>query len=134
MGWSLGAGMGAKKAHPEKLVVIVVGEEAFNETAMDVETSVRNSAPILIIVKNNRKFIDTDGGESSRLARVRFGTGVDIGSLCSALGAKTYEISDPGNLEDTLKSAIETVSGGRTAVVEVKTQRVNASLHSLWQD
>ena len=134
MGWSLGAGMGAKKAHPKKLVVIVVGEEAFNETAMDVETSVRNSAPILIIVKNNRKFIDTDGGESSRLARVRFGTGVDIGSLCSALGAKTYEISDPSKLEDILKSAIETVSGGRTAVVEVKTQRVNASLHSLWQN
>ena len=134
MGWSLGAGMGAKKAHPEKLVVIVVGEEAFNETAMDVETSVRNSAPILIVIKNNRKFIDTDGGKSSRLARVRFGAGVDIGSLCSALGAKTYEVSDPGDLEKTLKSAISTVNKGRTAVVEVKTKRVNASLHSLWQD
>jgi thiamine pyrophosphate-dependent acetolactate synthase large subunit-like protein len=101
---------------------------------MDVETSVRNSAPILIIIKNNRKFIDTDGGKSSRLARVRFGAGVDIGSLCSALGAKTYEVSDPGNLEKTLKLAISTVNKGRTAVVEVKTKRVNASLHSLWQD
>ena len=64
----------------------------------------------------------------------RFGAGVDIGSLCSALGAKTYEVSDPGDLEKTLKSAISTVNKGRTAVVEVKTKRVNASLHSLWQD
>ena len=134
MGWAVGAGMGAKKAHPDKLVVVVVGEEAFNETAMDVETSVRNSAPILIIVKNNRKFIDTDGGESSRLARVRFGTGVDIGELCSALGAQTFEISDPEALENTLKSAIKVVQSGQTAVVDVKTQRVNASLHSLWEN
>ena len=126
--------MGAKKAHPDKLVVVVVGEEAFNETAMDVETSVRNSAPILIIVKNNRKFIDTDGGESSRLARVRFGTGVDIGDLCSALGAQTFEISDPATLEITLKSAIKVVNEGCTAVVDVKTLRVNASLHSLWEN
>jgi len=134
MGWSVGAGMGVKKAHPDKLVVVVVGEEAFNETAMDVETSVRNSAPILIIVKNNRKFIDTDGGESSRLARVRFGTGVDIGDLCSALGAQTFEISDPATLEITLQSAIKVVNEGCTAVVDVKTQRVNPSLHSLWEN
>ena len=126
--------MGAKKAHPDKLVVVVVGEEAFNETAMDVETSVRNSAPILIIVKNNRKFIDTDGGESSRLARVRFGTGVNIGELCLALGAQTFEISDPNALANSLKSAIKIVESGQTAVVDVRTQRVNASLHSLWEN
>src|SRR5262249_24455910 len=54
MGWSIGAAMGAKKAQPDKLVVAFIGEEAFNETAMDIETSIRNGAPILIIVKNNR--------------------------------------------------------------------------------
>jgi acetolactate synthase-1/2/3 large subunit len=64
MGWSVGAAMGAKKAHPDKLVTAFIGEEAFNETAMDIETSMRNNAPILVIVKNNRKApkADTDGG------------------------------------------------------------------------
>src|SRR4029079_13439167 len=58
MGWSLGASLGAKKAQPNKLVVAFIGEEAFNETAMDIETSIRNDAPVLIVVKNNRKIPD----------------------------------------------------------------------------
>ena len=96
MGWSIGAAMGAKKAHPDKLVTAFIGEEAFNETAMDIETSVRNDAPILIIVKNNRKIPDTDGGKSKQLAVARFRQGVDIGALATALGAKAYRVEKPG--------------------------------------
>ena len=132
MGWSVGAAMGAKKAFPKKLVVSFIGEEAFNETALEVETSVRNDAPILIIVKNNRKFIDTDGGKSQRLAKVRFGTGVDIKKLCESLGAQSFRVEEPEELSDVLATAISCVNGGLTAVVDVKTQRVNASLYSLW--
>ncbi len=132
MGWSLGAAMGAKKARPEKLVTAFIGEEAFNETAMDIETSVRNDAPILIIVKNNRRIPDTDGGKSKRLAVARFHQGVDICPLASALGAKAYRVEKPADLATTLKSAIADVRGGRTAVVDVVTARMNASLHHLW--
>jgi thiamine pyrophosphate-dependent acetolactate synthase large subunit-like protein len=132
MGWSIGAGMGAKKAHPGKLVVSFIGEEAFNETAMDIETSVRNDAPILIIVKNNRKIADTDGGKSHKLATARFKAGVDIISLATALGAKAYRVEKPADLSAALKSAIADVRGGRTAVVEVLTARMNGSLHRLW--
>ena len=132
MGWTVGAAMGAKKAHPSKLVVAVVGEEAFNETAMDVETSIRNDAPVLYIVKNNRRFVDTDGGKSQRLAYTRFHKGVAIGPLATALGAKAYRIEKPGDLAKTLKAAIADVNGGQTAVVEILTARVNGSLHRLW--
>lgn len=133
MGWSVGAGMGAKKAYPEKLVVVFIGEEAFNETALDVETSIRNEAPILIIVKNNRIFVDSDGGKNSRLAQVRFGTGVNIVKLCDSLGAKTFQIEDPKEISNVLKKAIAFVEAGSTSVVDVRTKRVNASLHSLWE-
>jgi acetolactate synthase-1/2/3 large subunit len=132
MGWSIGAAMGAKTAHPDKLVAAFIGEEAFNETAMDIETSVRNDAPILIVVKNNRKAPDTDGGKSKRLAVARFHQGVDIQALATALGAKAYRVEKPADLSGTLKTAIADVRGGRTAVVEVLTQRVNGSLHGLW--
>jgi thiamine pyrophosphate-dependent acetolactate synthase large subunit-like protein len=132
MGWSIGAAMGAKKAHPEKLVVAFIGEEAFNETAMDIETSLRNDAPILVIVKNNRKIADTDGGKSKKLAVARFHQGVDISALATALGAKAFRIEKPADLAGTLKAAIAVVKGGRTAVVDIVTIRANGSLHHLW--
>jgi thiamine pyrophosphate-dependent acetolactate synthase large subunit-like protein len=132
MGWSIGAAMGAKKAQPDKLVVAFIGEEAFNETAMDIETSIRNNAPILVIVKNNRKIPDTDGGKSKKLAVARFQQGVDICPLATALGAKAYRVEQPSDLAATFKQAIADVTGGRTAVVDVVTQRMNGSLHHLW--
>jgi acetolactate synthase I/II/III large subunit len=132
MGWSIGAAMGAKKAHPDKLVTAFIGEEAFNETAMDIETSIRNDAPILVIVKNNRKIPDTDGGKSHKLAVARFHQGVDICPLATALGAKAYRVEKPEDLSVTLRAAIADVKGGRTAVVEVTTIRMNGSLHYLW--
>ena len=132
MGWSIGAAMGAKAANPGKLVAAFIGEEAFNETALDVETSIRNDAPILVIVKNNRRYVDTDGGKSKRLAHARFHQGIDICALASALGAEAFQISEPSDLSRKLKQAIETVRGGRTAVVDVRTVRINASLHRLW--
>jgi acetolactate synthase-1/2/3 large subunit len=132
MGWSLGAAMGAKKAQPDKLVAAFIGEEAFNETAMDIETSVRNNAPVLVIVKNNRKVPDQDGGKSKRLAVARFQQGVDICALATALGAKAYRVEKPADLQKTLKAAIADVQSGRTAVVDVVTIRVNGSLHRLW--
>jgi acetolactate synthase I/II/III large subunit len=132
MGWSIGAAMGAKKAHPEKLVVAIIGEEAFNETAMDIETSMRNGAPILVIVKDNRLITDRDGGSSPKLATARFHQGVDISALASALGAKAYRVEKPSDIANTLKTAIADVKGGRTAVVDVITGRVPGSLHRLW--
>ena len=125
MGWSLGAAIGAKKAAPEKLVVAVIGEEAFGETAMDIETSLRVAAPILIIVKNNRAFFDRDGGASPNLARLRFDGGVDISAVAAALGARTMRIEDPKQLTAGLKSAIAEVEGGRTCLVEVKIGRAH---------
>ena len=133
MGWSLGAAMGAKRARPDKLVVAVIGEEAFNETALDIETSLRNDAPILIVVKNNRRHVDQDGGKSRRLAQARFRTGMNIGRLAEALGGRAYRIEQPGELATTLGKAVSDVSGGTTAVVEVLTARVRASLHPLWE-
>ncbi len=99
---------------------------------MDIETSVRSNAPILIIVKNNRKIPDQDGGKSKKLAVARFKQGVDIGALAMALGARSYRVEKPGDLSTILSAAIADVRGGQTAVVEVMTVRMNGSLHHLW--
>lgn len=132
MGWTVGAAMGAKKARPEQLVVAVVGEEAFNETAMDLETSVRNNAPALYIIKNNRRKIDESSGKNERLAYARFHTGIDLGAFVPALGAKYHRIEEPGEIAAGLKAAIADVKGGITAVVDVATARMRPSLYRFW--
>jgi thiamine pyrophosphate-dependent acetolactate synthase large subunit-like protein len=132
MGWTVGAAMGAKKARPEELVVAVVGEEAFNETAMDLDTSIRNDAPVLYIVKNNRRKIDESGGKNERLAYARFHTGIDLGALVPALGARYHRIEKPDELAAGLAKAIAEVKDGATAVVDVATTRMRPSLYRFW--
>ena len=133
MGWSVGASLGAKKAHPEKLVVAIVGEEAFNETALDIETSVRNEAPVLIIVKNNAALASGPDGKPSRLAQARFRQTIDVVALAGALGAKTFKVEQPNDIAPCLRAAIDAVEAGNTAVVEILTTRIRPVLHPLWE-
>ena len=133
MGWSIGAAIGAKTAAPDKVVATVIGEEAFCETAIDIETSVRCNTPILIVVKNNSAFADRDGGSSRKLAANRFGSQMQICELARALGAHAQRVSEPGQIRDALRNGLASVADGRTAVVEVLTTRVKTSLSSLWE-
>ena len=133
MGWTIGAAMGAKTAAPDKTVVAVIGEEAFCETALDIETSIRCNTPILIIVVNNRAFTDRDGGSSAKMASIRFGTKMEIGALATALGARAFKVDQPAEIAPALREAIASVKAGTTAVVEVFTKRVKTSLYYLWE-
>jgi acetolactate synthase-1/2/3 large subunit len=132
MGWSIGAAFGAKKADPSKLVVAIIGEEAFQETAMDIETSVRNDAPVLILVKNNRKKVPESNRNDKRLDYVRFHRGLDIGAFAAAVGARTIRIEVTKDLSSKLAEAIALVEAGETTVVDVVTTRVNPNLDRLW--
>jgi acetolactate synthase-1/2/3 large subunit len=133
MGWSIGAAIGAKTAAPDKVVATVIGEEAFCETALDIETSIRCHTPILIVVKNNSAFADRDGGSSRKLAANRFGSQMQICELARALGADARRVSQPDQLGDALRNGLASVADGRTAVIEVLTTRVKTSLSSLWE-
>jgi thiamine pyrophosphate-dependent acetolactate synthase large subunit-like protein len=128
MGWSLGAAIGAKTAAPDKLVATVIGEEAFAETALDIETSIRGATPILVIVLNNRAFTDRDGGVSAKLAAARFHGGIEICTVARALGAHAHHVERPDALRPALQQAIDDVRAGTSAVVEVMTQRVKTNL------
>jgi acetolactate synthase I/II/III large subunit len=130
MGWSLGAAMGAKVAAPGKLVVAFIGDEAFCETAMDLETSVVCETPILVILLNNRE--DTLGqmdhmsgkaGFNPTLGPVRWGGGRDLSEVARALGTTAARVEQPSQIRPVLESAIRSVSEGRTSVVEFVTSR-----------
>ncbi len=134
MGWSLGAGIGAKIADPSKTVVSVIGEEAFAETAIDIETAIRSGVATLLVVKNNRAIPATDAGISPNLANMRFkGEGVRPVEVARALGAKAARVEKPGDLAAALKTAVSEVKAGNFYVLEVITGRAPGSLHSRWE-
>jgi len=134
MGWSIGAAIGAKRGAPGKTVVSVIGEEAFAETGMDIETAVRSRTPVLLVVKNNRAIPATDAGISPHLAKTRFsGEGVVPSVVAKALGAKSARVEKPSELRAALKTAIAEVQGGSFYVLEVITGRAPGSLHSKWE-
>ncbi|HWP60180.1 MAG TPA: thiamine pyrophosphate-dependent enzyme [Candidatus Acidoferrales bacterium] len=124
MGWSLGAAIGAKLAAPEKLVVAFTGDEAFGETALDLETAVASGIPILMIMINNRPFQDRAPIRKAKIKPVG-----DYSALARALGAEAKRVEHPGELRGALSGAIHHVKAGKTALVEVMTKRVATSLY-----
>jgi acetolactate synthase-1/2/3 large subunit len=130
MGWTLGAAMGAKVAAPDKLVVAFVGDEAFCETAMDIETSVTCGAPILVVLLNNRadnlhhlEAMSGKAGFNPTLGPLRWAGGKNLSEVARALGAKATRVEDPARLRSALQGGIRGVSEGHTTVVEVVTAR-----------
>jgi acetolactate synthase-1/2/3 large subunit len=134
MGWSIGAAFGAKKAAPSKTVVSVIGEEAFAETCVDIETAIRSGIAVLLLVKNNRAIPATDAGISPNLAKTRFsGMGVRPVEVAQALGARGARVENVKDLPGALKTAIAEVKAGNLYVLEVITGRAPGSLHARWE-
>jgi thiamine pyrophosphate-dependent acetolactate synthase large subunit-like protein len=133
MGWSIGAAIGAKAAAPDKLVATFIGDEAFYETAIDLETSVVFDTPILVILLNNRADTLAKRGNDP-LDHARWIGGRNLSELCKALGAQAERVDDPEQVSAALKRAIATVQGGRTAVVEVEIARVRNNIGYLFRD
>jgi thiamine pyrophosphate-dependent acetolactate synthase large subunit-like protein len=131
MGWSLGAAIGAKLAAPEKLVITFTGDEAFGETAMELETAARNNIPILVLLNNNSG-VPGDGSSLRHVSmKEEYAVGGDYTGLARALGTEAMRIEDPNELRSGLERAIETVRGGRPMVVELVTKRVPTTLYPL---
>ena len=128
MGWTLGAAMGMKLAAPDKLVAAFVGDEAFGETAMELETAARNKLPVLWVLLNNRLpreqlDLKKQPGYADRHAL----TGDYVG-MAKALGCEASRVEDPAGLSAALKRSIDAVKAGAPTLLEVKTRRVEAQL------
>lgn len=128
MGWTLGAAMGMKIAAPDKLVAAFVGDEAFGETAMELETAARNKLPVLWVLLNNRLpreqlDLKKQPGYADRHAL----TG-DYVAMAKALGCEASRVEDPAELSAALKRSIDAVNAGAPTLLEVKTRRVEAQL------
>ena len=122
LGFSLGLAMGAKIANPEKLVVNVMGDGSVGMTGMDLETAVREQAPILTVIKHDSIFSGYDRGIPEAVKRYQTSTQTgDYAGVAKALGCHAEKVTGPGELRPAFDRAIRATREGQPAVVDVIT-------------
>lgn len=133
LGWGLGAALGVKLAAPAHTVVALVGDGSyyFGVPASVYWTARRYQAPFLTVIFNNRGWNATrqnvlrihPEGAAARNGQFfsSFEPGADLAGIAHAAGgAEAYTVSEPEQLRDTLRQALDTVRGGRCAVVDAR--------------
>ena len=119
LGSSLGLALGAKVAAPDKLSVCFLGDAAFGQCGLELETAVRNKIPVLCILVNNSEM--TGYGDHQRVAEERFGLKALSGryaDIGSALGAESSRITEPGQVADSIQEGIARAEAGAVVLLE----------------
>lgn len=123
LGTGLGMAIGAKLAYPDKLCINIMGDLAFGTAGLEVETAVRERAPILTILLNNS--VMGGYGHHMPVASQRFGANQLSGQyakMAAALGAFSERVERPEEIVPAIKRAIQATEAGQTAVLEFITK------------
>ena len=121
LGAGPGQAIGAKLAHPDKQVCLLLGDGAFGFSAIEFDTMARHNIPVVAIIGNNgiwalehhpMKFLYG----YSMAAELRQGTRYD--EVVAALGCEAELVSEPGELRPALERAFES---DRPALLNVLT-------------
>jgi thiamine pyrophosphate-dependent acetolactate synthase large subunit-like protein len=124
LGTGLGLAMGAKLAHPDKVVVNVMGDAAFGMVGMDIETAVRERIPILTIVMDNQGMSGYERALPTALTRFQTtNLSGDYAKVAEGLGAWAERVERPHDLVPALRRAIAVTEAGRPAFLHVLTRK-----------
>jgi acetolactate synthase-1/2/3 large subunit len=121
LGSGPGYALAAKLAHPERQVMLLLGDGAFGFAGMEFDTLARHGVAVVAVIGNNGIWaLEKHPMESlygySAAADLRPGTRYD--ELAQALGCHGELVSTPAELRPALERAFES---GRPAIVNVLT-------------
>lgn len=105
MAFGLPAAIAAKLAAPERHVVAIVGDGSLGMSLCEIETAVRERAPLTLVVLNDMAYGNIKQEElhfhGQRYIGVDFGD-VDYAGVARAMGADGEKVTDPSALADAL--------------------------------
>ena len=121
LGYGFPTALGAKVGNPDKRVVVTTGDGGFMYCLTDLATAVQEKINIVVIV-----FVDNAFGASLRDQHQRFGSRVvgtqlhnpDFANIAREFGAEGVKLSNPDELGNALRTALEADRDGPT-VIEV---------------
>jgi acetolactate synthase-1/2/3 large subunit len=123
LGYSLPLALGAKVARPDATVLHVLGDAAFGQCGMDLETAVRNKIGTVTVLLNNSCL----GGYDKHIpiATERYGTRFlsgDYTTVAAGLGAHAERVDAPAEIIPAAKRALQAADSGRPALLEIITK------------
>ncbi len=111
MGYGLGASLGAKMGHPDKVVVNVAGDGCFRMNMNEIATAVRHNIPIIQVVVNNhvlgmvRQWQDLFYGQ--RYSATVLNDAVDFVKLAEAMGAAGFRATSREEFQEIFAKALQ---------------------------
>jgi len=118
MGVGLPYGLGAKVAKPDTQVLVLHGDGSFGINAMDIDTAVRHSIPVVTVISNNGGWT-ADAPWSRPLPKPGRNLGFTrYDRLATDLGAHGELVEKPHEIRPALERAF---ASGKPAVVNVIT-------------
>jgi thiamine pyrophosphate-dependent acetolactate synthase large subunit-like protein len=117
MGVGLPFALGAKLAKPDKQVICVHGDGSFGMNGLELDTAVRHSIPILVVISLNGGWTaDPDRDKPGReLGYTRYD------KMAEALGCYGEYVEAPQEIRPALERAQKKVDAGQVALVNIKT-------------
>ncbi|AZU62353.1 thiamine pyrophosphate-dependent enzyme [Neobacillus mesonae] len=130
MGYGLPAAIGAKVAHPDKVVVSLSGDGGFMMTVQELETAARCGIPVIALIFNNSMYGTIRMHQEIHYPERVIGTelnNVDFAKMGEALGVKAMKVKTNDEFTKALENALA-MNG--PVVIEVITNPEQISLNS----
>jgi acetolactate synthase I/II/III large subunit len=129
MGFGFPAAIGAQCAHPDAVVVAIVGDGGYQMTMCELATAVINKLPVIVLVLNNHYLgmvrqwqeLFFDNRESG----VDLEGNPDFAKVAEAYGALGLTVKRPADIRKVLERALENRTGPTVINAEcIKTENV----------
>ena len=137
LGWNGGAAIGAKLAHPDKTIISLTGDGSYLFSVPSVVHTMAEqyNTPFLTVIYNNFGWnapkhstlgVHPDGiAKNTNQFWINFNPNSELAKVAAATGnAYAETVEDPAKLKDALKTGLEHVKSGRSAVLDVRIPKV----------
>jgi glyoxylate carboligase len=132
LGWEVPACIGAKLGAPEKLIVGIVGDYSFQFLMEEVAVAVQYRVPFVLVMLNDTymgliRQAEKYGYDENYAVDLSFDNGDTVGidhvAVMEAMGAMGRRVTEPGDIADTLRWAVDASEEHRLPVlVEIMTE------------
>jgi acetolactate synthase-1/2/3 large subunit len=132
LGVGMGAALGVKLAQPERPVILIVGDGAFNYNPVlaGLGLGQEYGLPVFIIILNNGGYMAMRKGHRNLYPQgwaaghdaylgVNITPAPDYVKVAEAFGAYGEKLAEPGKIEAALKRGLRQIAGGKTALLDV---------------
>ncbi len=127
LGFGFQAGLGAKVAHPDKVVVSIAGDGGFMFGVQELATAAQYGIGLVTVLFNNNSFGNVRRDQQRLYDNRVIGSDLrnpDFIKLAESFGVRAMAVTDPAGLRAALTIAIE---DGGPWLIEVKVERGSES-------